>query len=553
VQLRQTNIQKLEGQVFDSLVIGGGINGAVSAAALSGQGASVALIDQGDFAGFTSQNSSNLAWGGIKYLETGEIGLVSKLSNSRNHLMAAYPSTVQEIRFLTTVQQGFRWPPFILFLGACFYWVLGRFFTRPPTLFSRTALGEAEPKINVNHAKGGFEYSDAILYDNDARFVFGFVRRAMTNGCIAANYVRSLGGERGPDGIWAIKCQDLTTQREFLIRARTLINTCGPYVDQHNEKTQVQSGHRHVFSKGIHLIVDRISKGNRVLVFFASDGRPFFAIPMGARTSIGTTDTRVEKPESWVTEDDRTFILENINRCLKLDSPLTRDDIISERCGVRPLVVEKDGAVESGDWTKLSRKHVIEIDQESAALSVYGGKLTDCINVGNEVCECVAQMGIKLPYREHRWYGEPPKVTHDEFLHQAQLLGLDTLTAPHAAEPLSQRLWRRYGARAIGMLEDIRRNPTSGDVLIETSEYIRCEIYRTARHEMVVHLEDFLRRRSKIAQVVPHERLLSSQGLKEACEILFGEHARARWEEYFRVDWETGGPLETEDSVATQQ
>ena len=203
----------------------------------------------------------------------------------------------------------------------------------------------------------------------------------------------------------------------------------------------------------------------------------------------------------------------------------------------------KWGAVESGDWT-LSRKHVIEVDEEHLALSVYGGKLTDCINVGNEVCEYISQMGVELPYREHRWYGEPPKVTHDEFLHQARLLGLDRLTAPHAAEPLSKRLWRRYGARAIGMLEDIRRNPTSGDVLIETSEYIRCEIYRTARHEMVVRLEDFLRRRSKIAQVVSHERLVSSEGLKEACEILFGDQARMRWEEYFKVDWETGLPLD---------
>ena len=86
----------------------------------------------------------------------------------------------------------------------------------------------------------------------------------------------------------------------------------------------------------------------------------------------------------------------------------------------------------------------------------------------------------------------------------------------------------------------------------ETSEYIRCEIYRTARHEMVVRLEDFLRRRSKIAQVVSHERLVSSEGLKEACEILFGEQARMRWEEYFQVDWETGLPLdEAEHSRAS--
>jgi glycerol-3-phosphate dehydrogenase len=70
--LRENSIAKLRDGTFDALIIGGGINGAVSAAALSGKGARVALIDQRDFAGFTSQQSSNLAWGGIKYLESGD-------------------------------------------------------------------------------------------------------------------------------------------------------------------------------------------------------------------------------------------------------------------------------------------------------------------------------------------------------------------------------------------------------------------------------------------------------------------------------------------------
>ena len=64
--LRDTNISRLSTEEFDVLIIGGGINGAVSAAALSARGAKVALIDARDFAGFTSQQSSNLVWGGIK-------------------------------------------------------------------------------------------------------------------------------------------------------------------------------------------------------------------------------------------------------------------------------------------------------------------------------------------------------------------------------------------------------------------------------------------------------------------------------------------------------
>ena len=91
VAQRSENLRRLDGGDFDVIVIGGGINGAVSAAALAGRGASVALVDRGDFGAFTSQESSNLVWGGFKYLENYELGLVYGLCRSRNELMKSYP------------------------------------------------------------------------------------------------------------------------------------------------------------------------------------------------------------------------------------------------------------------------------------------------------------------------------------------------------------------------------------------------------------------------------------------------------------------------------
>ena len=123
MNLRDTNLTQLSARTYDVLVVGAGINGAVSAAALSKKGLSVAVIDKGDFAGETSSHSSNLAWGGIKYLESHEYLLVNKLCKSRNHLMQSYPSTVQEIRFLTTLQKGFRFPALFVYLGTLLYWV----------------------------------------------------------------------------------------------------------------------------------------------------------------------------------------------------------------------------------------------------------------------------------------------------------------------------------------------------------------------------------------------------------------------------------------------
>lgn len=534
MELRERNIQKLNQGVYDALIVGGGINGAAAAAALSGKGARVALIDRGDFAGFTSQQSSNLIWGGIKYLESQDYALVRKLCLSRNHLIRRYPSQVREIRFLATVDQGFRWHPLLLWVGAWLYWLFGNGFTKIPRLLSKRAIQREEPVVNTQNTAGGFEYSDAYLPDNDACFVLQFVRLAMDRGCIAANYLESLGARRD-GGIWLTQARDAIAGKRFEIRSRVLINAAGPFVDAHNRLTGVRTEHRHLFSKGIHLIVPRITPNQRILAFFADDGRLFFVMPMGNRTCIGTTDTRIESPFTEVTDADRQFVLDNINKRLTLVKPLVRDDIIAERCGVRPLVVKVRAKVNTRDWLQLSRKHEIDVDRANAHLSIFGGKLTDCLNVGNEIVEIVRELGVELPHRNRGWYGEPDRSVREEYLRRAKLMNLDSHALPESMEEsLTGRLWRRYDEKAFGLLEEIRADPRQAEVLIEGTESLRCEIELAKRQEMIVKLEDFLLRRSKIALVVRKEDIRNAPGLMEACEMLFGGQAQDKFDEYFQ-------------------
>jgi glycerol-3-phosphate dehydrogenase len=530
MKLRQTNIEKLGTEDFDVCIVGGGINGAVSAAALAAAGVRVALVDRGDFAGVTSQESSNLAWGGIKYLETFEFGLVRALCAARNRLIRAYPSTVQEISFYMTHPRGFRFPRWFVWLGAWLYWLMGSCFTRPPRLLSRRRMQQEEPIIELGGADGGVEYSDAFLHDNDARFVWNFVRGALNNGCIAANYVEITSGERQGDR-WVLSARDVEGDRSFSIRARVVVNAAGPHVETVNRELGVRTAHRHVLSKGIHILVRRLTPSWRVLTFFADDGRLFFVIPMGPRTCIGTTDTRVDGVTSKATEEDRRFVLDNINKRLRLPAPLTERDVIAERCGVRPLVVKGGTPGDQKDWLQLSRKHAVEVTEN--VISIFGGKLTDCLNVGEEVRREVQALGVAVPFADRRWYGEPGEEVRSEYFHQARLMALDAMTPKASSEPLSVRLWRRYGSNAIGLLEDIREDPANAELLIEHAEYIRCEIAQAANREMIVKLEDFLRRRSKIALVVSEDDLRHASGVRDACRLLFGERADEKYDEYF--------------------
>ena len=520
---RDAFLERLSSELFDVAVVGGGINGAVSAAALASRGARVALIDRGDFAGGTSMQSSNLAWGGIKYLESLEFGLVRGLCRSRNALLEACPSSVEEVRFLAVHPRGFRHGLSKLVAGAWLYWLLGSGFTQAPRRLGRVALAREEPALDLTEADGGFEYSDAFLRDNDARFSFGFVRTATQAGAVTLNHVALTAGQRTADGLWQLSWRDGVTGLEGTLRARHLVNAAGPWADEINRLCGLTTRHRHLFSKGIHLIVPAVTQAHRVLTFFADDGRPFFVIPMAGRSCIGTTDTPVERPETVVTDEDRRFVLENVNKRLRREKPLTQEDVIAERCGVRPLAVEGGADAAGRDWMHLSRRHVVEVLLEARALTLFGGKLTDCLNVGEEVCEALVHQGLRLPTADAAWYGEPGEGARQQFLSSASGV-VDTVE--------TARLWRRYGTQAADVLALIRRDASLGRRLVDEAPEIAAELVHAVQNEQVVRLEDFLRRRTPLALVVRREALQQSLVLREACEAAFGSAAPARWAEW---------------------
>ncbi|MEM9454197.1 MAG: FAD-dependent oxidoreductase [Myxococcota bacterium] len=536
---RSATLDALDEQAFDVLVVGGGINGAVSAAALAAHGARVALVERGDFAGFTSSHSSNLAWGGIKYMESYEFGLVRKLCRSRNELLRAYPSAVREIRFFTVLTRGSRFGRIMLYLGALLYWVIGAFFTRPPKLLSNATIACEEPGIDTADTRGGIEYSDAYIVDGDAHFVFRFVRDAVEDGAAVANYVESLGSTWDGEG-WSTRLCDRRSGRTLTVRSRVVVNACGPYVEQHNAKSSINTRHRHLYSKGVHLVVERIPQAPRVLTFFATDGRLFFVLPLGHRSSIGTTDTRVEQLPAVATAADRAFILDNINQRLGKARPLTERDIIAERCGVRPLVVERsdddggrDDEREGDDWTQLSRKHALEVDAPRRHLCIFGGTLTDCINVGEEVVEAVGGLGVELQAKDRRWYGEADVSRKERFIKRARGLGLGLgAVDPDVGEVMAERWWRRHGPRAEALLEAVAEEPALAQVLIPGTGLTHAEARYAAQHEMVVTLEDFLRRRTLVEQVVSAQQLRAMPQLRELSEILFGEQGQEQLAAY---------------------
>ncbi|MBI3540938.1 MAG: FAD-dependent oxidoreductase [Deltaproteobacteria bacterium] len=84
---REKSLQRFRQEIFDVLIIGGGITGAGTARDAASRGLKVALVEAKDFASGTSSKSSKLIHGGLRYLQNMEFGLVFEALSERAHLL----------------------------------------------------------------------------------------------------------------------------------------------------------------------------------------------------------------------------------------------------------------------------------------------------------------------------------------------------------------------------------------------------------------------------------------------------------------------------------
>jgi glycerol-3-phosphate dehydrogenase len=493
---------------YDVAVVGAGINGAVSAAALSARGLKVLIIDRGDFASVTSSQSSNLIWGGIKYLQSYEFWLVFKLCVARARLMKSYPTRIKSVGFFAALGPNAPFGKILGTLGTLFYWAIGLFTTPAPRTHSLKNALATVPNLGTNRVRGAVEYFDGMMPDNDARFVWDFVHRAHQLGATTLNYHELVGANRTDQG-FDLEITDLLNATKKHTQVKVLINAAGPYVKNTNSMAQVSTRNGLVFSKGIHLVVPKLTSDDRILAFWDEQGRLFYVIPMHDRSVIGTTDTRVDDPAEQVTDEDRQFVLRQINVSMNLTKPLTTKDIISERCGVRALVVNQGSTGDGEDWHKLSRKHVVELDP-SGAISILGGKFTDCLNVGDEIVRAVSKY-LKMPAQQSKWFGEDPKEDFALLLKQATDLGQDELVS---GEILHQ-LWRRHGAAARQILTQLSQNPSDRELVFDGLAITYGELRHIVQNEQVGTRDDLLRRRLPISMVRSSEEIRQNARLQQ--------------------------------------
>lgn len=428
------------GDPLDVLIVGGGITGAPLYRELCGQGYRTGLVDKGDFASGTSQASGMLIWGGLLYLQNLDLFTVIKLCKARKELMTAFPEKISilDLRYLASATGGPK--PVTVLLGLYAYWLLGGFALRRPTAGKTTPGGQT----------WALGYQEGMLRESDSRFVIDLIRPFDSEHCIPLNYCCLTGVEFDPaQRVWTVALRDEMTGTEHWAKARVIVNGAGVWTDPVNRSLDLDSPYKHVFSKGVYVAFPRQAEQTEAHIYpMRGVDDVLTHVPWGPVTMWGPTETAVQDLESGLSpnRDDIRFLLTNANH--SLPRTVGPEDVVSVRCGVRPLVVPRDYSLHAYPLT-LSRRHRMVLDNGRRAIALYGGKFTSSLGVAAHVAK---QIGQWLPPR---------------------------FTAPvERCEP-----------------PEMANHPTLQHGFV-TAEWAR-------DHEFCMTLEDYLRRRTPIAQWIP--------------------------------------------------
>jgi glycerol-3-phosphate dehydrogenase len=490
---RSDAVAALRAERFDVVVVGGGITGAGVALDAATRGYSVALVERADYASGTSSRSSKLVHGGLRYLQSFDLGLVREALLERQLMVRLAPHLVRPLPFVVAAFDGER-PDRKVGMGLNLYDAMAR--------GRRREDGDWEPERHrvidgdevverLPALAGRAPTSGYLFYDcqtDDSRLVLTVLAEAERFGAVCANRIEvtDLLDENGRSR--GVCVHDALSGETFQVRADNVVNATGVWADrlrpeELHDEAEVP---RIRPSRGSHVTLAHetlpLTAG---AIVPAGGGRAIFALPWLGSTLVGTTDNEYDADDLdhvRPAEDDVDYLLSAINAYFGVD--VGRGDITGAYAGVRPLIA-------TGDPKKsvdISRKAEL-YETSSGMITITGGKLT--------TWRRMAKMAVdRLVEREAR---TAPCRTHDVPLGQA----VDAARLPRVEGVPTEayaRLAGRYGHAAHDVLAVARESGELAQPIVPGGPAdLLAEAVYAARHEQAASVGDALLRRTRTA------------------------------------------------------
>ncbi len=477
----------LDGEWFDVIVIGGGINGIAIARECARGGKRTLLLEQNDFASGTTSRSTRIIHGGLRYLEYGELSLVRESLRERQALLRERPHLVRRLSFLLALRPGERHSALAVRAGL---WLYGAFAHSKPAPVPEEAA-KLERLLDSDQSLAIFHYEDAQC-EFPEHLAAEWLMEGVGDGMVARNHAPVLDVERRDGAVHGVMLRDLLTGDEYSVQTRKLVNATGPWADRlcanfRRDRPMIGG------LRGSHIVVRRFSGAPNAAVYTeAVDGRPIFLVPWNGLLLLGTTEVRDDgdPDRTQPSEEEIEYLVSSVHRLFP-GAKVQRSDIVYAFAGVRPLP-HAPGKEESA----ISRRsYIIDHAQEGAAgmMSIVGGKLTTAAALAREVARELgiaaadpAPVDLPCPWSD----GIESALTQ----WSQQMARLGGLNEKHARAMAEWHCRRALPIARLAGSDERLRLP-----LCDHCDHVVAEAVEAVSHEYAVTLADILLRRVPVA------------------------------------------------------
>ena len=277
-------------QVFDVMIMGGGINGTCLFDRLTRQGYAVLLVDRKDFGSGTTQASGMMVWGrGLLYLRNLDLLTIFRLSRDRDAMIGELTAHISPRMYRYIPSAGGNLSPGLVRAALYVYWAMGFFRRKSPR--SEKSFHEScllRPGVH----RGSLLYEEAVLNTSDCRFAFEWLASARWAGSAALNYCTARGEYSPADRLWHLTLKDTLKGKTASVRARLVVNCGGVWTDEVNESFGIETPFRHALSKGVYIGLNRPPEHDSLMIFEMGDHRDVVTfVPWGPVSLWGPTET----------------------------------------------------------------------------------------------------------------------------------------------------------------------------------------------------------------------------------------------------------------------
>jgi len=481
---------------FDAVVVGGGIHGCGTARELSLRGLRVLLVEKQDFGAETTAWSTRLIHGGLRYLETGQIGLVKEALREREALLNNASHLVKPAKIAIPIYKSIGRSKSLIKLGMTAYDLLSLGKTLPShQILSADAGRSLVPNILEDDLNGIAVYYDAHV-EYTERLCLENALDAMHNGAEVRNHCEVSGFSITGEQLKGVQLRNLRDGTKQFINTRIVVNAAGPWVENLTKLAGKEESNMISARKGSHVIFKHINNAPDCLLHFESaiDGRPLIIVPWLGMHVVGSTETDQESdPQNAKIEmNEVNYLIKSINGILP-KANLTIDDIAFAYSGVRALAFDRKGGS-----TKTSRRHKI-VDHGCAEkpnridglVSLVGGKMTTYRSTTEEIAQYVVnKLGHRGPSvdTKHR----PLPGGYRDVINEIPMI-FPRWSSLHPAT--KARLMNTYGAGLADLARIINKDSSLSEIITNSNGILKGEVIYGFGSQLAVTIEDLVARR----------------------------------------------------------